>query len=272
MTSGTVLPVPKMSGKMGPSTMIPWRSRGHLPGPALRGVVAPLLLLALALPTCSRRESAAQVELEEAAATSAAPEATQGDLSLSVDAKPETFELLREDLETVRSPADGGGRAWLESSAGSNASGRRQIPAGSRQRFSIVYQAGPLGVAPGGAVFLQVSPFWEWDWPQIRFPEGPGYTEVTTRAEGVELQPENWGQELLAVQIAGRKLEAGDASVKAARPRAALPAPVPRSSAAAPSSHRASPGVQPRPGWCSRHCRDIDPPSRGSRALALARL
>jgi hypothetical protein len=210
VASSTVLPVPKIGGKMGPSTMTPWQSCGHIPGPALRGVVAPLLLLALALPTCSRRESGAPPELEEVAAISAAPEATQGDLSLSVDAKPETFELLREDLETVRSPADGGGRAWLESSAGSDAGGRRQIPAGSRQRFSIVYQAGPLGIAPGGAVFLQVSPFWEWDWPQTRFPEGPGYTEVTTRAEGIELQPKNWGQELLAVQIAGRTLEAGE--------------------------------------------------------------
>ena len=34
---------------------------------------------------------------------------------LSPDARVDTYAALREDLETPRHPADGGGRAWLES-------------------------------------------------------------------------------------------------------------------------------------------------------------
>jgi hypothetical protein len=179
------------------------------------------LLLALALPGCEPHEQAgagvatgpaaeATVSAVQDAATEAPP--------LSRDAKPETFELLREDLEAVRAPADGGGRAWLEApSAGDVAdtdeappTAVRRFPAGSRQRFTIIYEAGPLGIAPGGAIFLQVSPFWEWDWPQTWMPEGPGYTQVSSDAEGVALEPLNLGQELLAIQIGGRALEAGE--------------------------------------------------------------
>ena len=201
-------------------------SRGRTLSLPLRGLAALPVLLALALPACNRREHSAPAEPEQAATASATSGPTQGDPSLSHDAKPETFEMLREDLEAVRNPADGGGRAWLEASSGSDADsatgalagavspgevgGRRRIPAGSRQRFPIVFEAGPLGIAPGGAIFLQVSPFWEWDWPQTHFPDGPGYTEVMTRAEGIELEPVGLGQNLLAIRIDGRALEAGE--------------------------------------------------------------
>jgi len=202
------------------------QSRGRTLGLALRGLAALPVLLALALPACNRREHSAPAEPEQAATASATSGPTQGDPSLSHDAKPETFEMLREDLEAVRNPADGGGRAWLEVFSGSDADsatgapagtalhgeagGRRRIPAGSRQRFPIVFEAGPLGIAPGGMIFLQVSPFWEWDWPQTHFPDGPGYTEVTTRAEGIELEPVSLSKELLAIRIDGRALEAGE--------------------------------------------------------------
>jgi len=184
---------------------------------AFRGAIA--LWLALAQPGCDLRNQQGDgdaVGPPADAAASPVPEEAAEASPLSRDAKPETFELLREDLETVRGPADGGGRAWLEASDADAGGGEApsggvpRVPAGSRQRFIIIYEAGPLGIAPGGAVYLQVSPFWEWDWPQTWLPEGPGYTQVSTDAEGIELQPSNAGQELLVIEIGGRALEAGE--------------------------------------------------------------
>ncbi len=121
---------------------------------------------------------------------------------------PEIKEQMLADLETVRSPADGGGRAWIE---GYEEPGRRpRVEAGSRARFELIYEAGPLGVARGGTIFLQVSPFWGWDTPQIIDPSAPAYTEISTSAPGVILEPKVLGQQLLAIGIQGRALEAGE--------------------------------------------------------------
>jgi hypothetical protein len=128
--------------------------------------------------------------------------------SLSPDAKLETVELLRADLEAERHPADGGGRAWL-AGAGSSEEGLR-VRAGGRGRFRIVYEAGPLGVVEGGVLFLQTSPFWYWDTPQVVRPDQTGYTTVETGASGVTLAPQTLGQNLLGIRIEGRALEAGE--------------------------------------------------------------
>ena len=121
---------------------------------------------------------------------------------------PEIKEQMLADLQTVRSPADGGGRAWIE---GYEEPGRRpRVEAGSRARFELIYEAGPLGVARGGTIFLQVSPFWGWDTPQIIDPSAPAYTEISTSAPGVILEPKVLGQQLLAIGIQGRALEAGE--------------------------------------------------------------
>ena len=37
-------------------------------------------------------------------------------------------------------------------------------------------------------MFLQPSPFWGWDPPQSEYPEAPGFTEVSTEANGVTLR------------------------------------------------------------------------------------
>jgi hypothetical protein len=115
-------------------------------------------------------------------------------------------ESLREDLEAPRHASDGGGRAWLD--AGS--SSPLPLTAGSTATLTVVFEAGPLGVAEGGMVFLQVSPFWGWSTPQVVEPELAGYTEVTTGAEGVELDPYTLGAQLLAVEIGGRSLAEGE--------------------------------------------------------------
>lgn len=139
----------------------------------------------------------------------------------SADAHPEVVEPLIEDLHTPRHPSDGGGRAWLAEVLEMDPDGafspvaRREgdlpvVEAGSRARFRLVFETGPLGVAAGGVVFLQVSPFWEWDDPQTTWADAPGYTEVSTDAEGVVLDAFLAASQLLAIEIHDRGLEPGD--------------------------------------------------------------
>lgn len=123
--------------------------------------------------------------------------------SVSPSARLDTLESLRADLKAKRHPSDGGGRARLESVEG-------ELVAGGRARFAFVYEAGPLGVAEGGRVFLQVSPFWGWSAPQTVEPAGPGFTEVSTDASGVRLESETYGSQLLGIAVGGRRLEAGE--------------------------------------------------------------
>jgi len=130
--------------------------------------------------------------------------------SLSADAKVDVYEMLRGDLQRVRHPSDGGGRAWLEAPAPSEPGGRPVVVAGSRARFEIVYEAGRLGIAEGGVLFLQTSPFWGWDSPQNVDPNGPGYTQVTTEARGLDLDVFPADQHLLAIRIGGRALREGE--------------------------------------------------------------
>ncbi len=113
---------------------------------------------------------------------------------------------MKQDLAAARHPADGGGRAWLEVPAGETA----HAVAGRAGSWTIVYEAGPLGVAVGGAVYLQVPPFWNWSPPQTLEPNAPGYTVVETDAAGVELEPDLPAETLLPVAIAGRPLREGE--------------------------------------------------------------
>ncbi|MBW2232680.1 MAG: CehA/McbA family metallohydrolase [Deltaproteobacteria bacterium] len=123
----------------------------------------------------------------------------------SLDAKIDTHEMLVEDIHAPRHASDGGGRAWLV-----DGDPRPAFRAGSAARFEIVYQAGPLGIAEGGALYLQAPPFWDWDPPQVRFADAPGYTEVSTEAEGVELLLDDFSGEILVILIGGRGLVAGE--------------------------------------------------------------
>ncbi len=129
--------------------------------------------------------------------------ASCGEPSRSKDAKLDTHQSLVLDLAAVRHPADGGGRALLDPGSPSEAR------AGERIRLSLTYEAGPFGIAEGGALFLQPSPFWGWDSPQTEMAEAPGGTEVTTDAEGVRLEPTSL-EGLLAIHVRGRKLEPGE--------------------------------------------------------------
>jgi hypothetical protein len=126
-----------------------------------------------------------------------------GEAPRSKDAKVEARQSLVEDLERPRHASDGGGRATLD--PGSPAS----VRAGERILLSLTYEAGPEGIAEGGALFLQPSPFWGWDSPQTESDDAPGATTVTTRAEGVRLETTSL-EGLLAIHIRGRDLRPGE--------------------------------------------------------------
>ncbi len=111
-------------------------------------------------------------------------------------------EELRSDLLRPRSSADSGGTATVETLGG-------PVVAGSPGSWRIVYRAGPAGVAVGGTVYLQVSPFWGWSTPQAERPQARGYTTIETAAAGVELVAETLDQQLLAIAVGGRPLAAG---------------------------------------------------------------
>jgi hypothetical protein len=88
--------------------------------------------------------------------------------------------------------------------------GPSQVEAGSRASWTFLYTAGPLGIADGGWVFLQVAPFWDWSTPQVIEPRAPGYTAVSTAASGVTLAAETVDRQLLGIQIGGRALAPGE--------------------------------------------------------------
>ncbi len=116
--------------------------------------------------------------------------------------RPELVEKLRQDVNAERHPADGGGRAWLESAP--------PVTVSSPGQWTILYEAGEFGVALGGMIYLQVSPFWGWSTPQVEVPSRPGFTEVSTTAVGVELTAGTLDQQLLGIKVGGRALAAGE--------------------------------------------------------------
>ena len=118
----------------------------------------------------------------------------------------ELVEALRESLALEHDAADGGGRAWLvweEDREPFAVSGRPD-------RFTIVYEAGPLGIASGGAIHFQVSPFWNWSTPQVTSPDARGYTTVEASDPEIELRATTLDQQLLGIEITGRPLVEGD--------------------------------------------------------------
>ncbi|MBT3220800.1 MAG: CehA/McbA family metallohydrolase [Proteobacteria bacterium] len=123
--------------------------------------------------------------------------------SLSPTARPKVVEELRLDLQSKRHPADGQGKAWITTPI-------EPIPAGDYARLELIYEAGELGVAQGGMVYLQSSPFWGWSQAQGLREDYPGYTTVSTQALGVELEPDTFADGLFAVKIKGRKLVSGE--------------------------------------------------------------
>jgi hypothetical protein len=133
----------------------------------------------------------------------AAPPAPALEATRSPNAQPELLAALREDLVAKRHPSDGGGRAWLEPKA-------EGAVAGGPGTWTLVYEAGPHGIAVGGMLLLQVSPFWGWSTPQVEAEGAPGYTVVTSDAEGLTLEAETLGPQLLGIRVGTRALAPGE--------------------------------------------------------------
>ncbi len=113
---------------------------------------------------------------------------------------------LRADLSAIRDRRDGTGRGWLVDGE-SEAS---PVVASGTGRWRVVYEAAGAGIAVGGMLYFQVSPFWGWSTPQVASPDRPGFTRVSTSAQGVALEPRTLDQQLLGIGIGGRALRAGE--------------------------------------------------------------
>ena len=166
------------------------RPLGALAGPALCVLVGALTWLACSDPEDAPPGADAAEESDEFA-------------GYPPTAVLSTVKNLKESQAAPKHPTDGGGRGYL-------VDGPTEVTISTRHTWTIGYEAGPLGVPEGGVVFFMPSPFWGWDdAPQTSVPEAPGYTEVTTAADGIELELLEYG-EVLGIRIDGRDLEAGE--------------------------------------------------------------
>jgi hypothetical protein len=75
-------------------------------------------------------------------------------------------------LDNLPSDIDGQGTAVLKPN--------EPVQVSSTANFNLTFTVGDSGIAAGGFVMLQISPWWGWSQPQIISPEVPGYTVVET--------------------------------------------------------------------------------------------
>jgi hypothetical protein len=162
--------------------------------------LATALLTAAAISSCNRAERAATPEAPPG--ESAAREPRPGPPTARWD----VLDVLRAGAAAVRHPADGGGRAQLVRDPGQPAFTTRA----SADRFRIRYEVGPLGIATGGSVQLQVSPFWGWSTPQVSDPDAPGFTEIRATPSDIAVRATTLDEQLLGLEVTGRPLVAGD--------------------------------------------------------------
>jgi len=166
-------------------------------GPRAAARWLPLIAIAIAA-GCEKSAEIAPADAPPAAAVAPNPDDPP-------TAQWPVVQALREDVAAPRHPSDGGGRAWLDRDESSEA-----VVAGGTGRFELVYEVGPLGIATGGVIFLQVSPFWGWSTPQVEDPRAPGFTTIETSSDDIELDARTLDQQLLGMVVTGRPLIEGD--------------------------------------------------------------
>jgi hypothetical protein len=115
--------------------------------------------------------------------------------------RPEMVAEFRKAEALTFSPSDGQGTASIEPGA--------PVPASSYGAWTITFQAGPLGIAAGGALVVQVSPFWGWSDPQPFDERYPGFTRVETDSPDTRLSAEPCGQNCLRVGLEETALAGG---------------------------------------------------------------
>ncbi|MCI0548206.1 MAG: CehA/McbA family metallohydrolase, partial [Candidatus Rokubacteria bacterium] len=144
-------------------------------------------------PAEDRAPGAGEVSGGETSAGATDSTLFDGRRPLPAGAHPEILDRFREAEARPFSPSDGQGTATLTPTD--------PVRAGSFGTFTIRYRAGPAGIAPGGSLVLQVSPFWGWSDPQPFEPGLPGFTTVETTAPGTRLAPEPCGSGCLRIGI-----------------------------------------------------------------------
>lgn len=132
----------------------------------------------------------------------AVEEAVAPAVSLPDGARIETWEELVRDRDAVRTASDGGGSVTLLEGAA--------VERGTRGQWRMRYTAGPQGIAEGGSLAFQPSPFWGWSPPQSFSLDQPGWVEIRDAA-GVPLplkaMPGGVYLELAAGLASGQSLE-----------------------------------------------------------------
>jgi hypothetical protein len=118
----------------------------------------------------------------------------------------DVVDAMRAGSAAAPHPADGGGRGQLVRDPGQPAYTTRASP----DRFRIVYEVGPLGIATGGSVHFQVSPFWGWSTPQVTDPDAPGFTEIHPSSPDIAVRAKTLDEQLLGIENTGRPLVPGD--------------------------------------------------------------
>jgi hypothetical protein len=140
------------------------------------------------------------------------PPSSASQKELPPTARPELLESLQEALRAPHSPADGAGRAWLELGPGEEP----RIQVRGRRRWTVLYEAGPLGIAEGGFVRLTASPFFDWspaqgeDAQSLAFGDDAGLTTASTEVEGVRLEPRSTPDSWVDFLVRGRELRKGE--------------------------------------------------------------
>ena len=152
------------------------------------------------------RPDAATASADDGGPSSARHWIAGSDDPLPATAQPGRDAELRADAAAPRSPADGGGALRLELPPGDDGS----VVAGGSRSWTFVYEAGPLGVAEGGALLFYSPIFWSWSPAQLDDPRAPGFTTVTTDAAGVVLDPLVAQQYLVLIRVGGRALATGE--------------------------------------------------------------
>lgn len=120
------------------------------------------VLLLFFLPTCSHKD--------------------QKEVKTKQEQKPseEGLPKIAPYLDSQPSAIDGQGRAVIQP--------RGPFPVGSLVDFQITFTVGKAGIAPGGFLILQVSPWWGWSEPQNLNPKAEGFIAVTPSFANPSLQ------------------------------------------------------------------------------------
>jgi hypothetical protein len=82
--------------------------------------------------------------------------------------------------------------------------------AGTTGRWTIGYEAGEHGIEVGGFVRLTVPRFWEWSAAQSSDPDAPGYTTLSTEAQGLEFETREAPGFFVDFLVHGRRMEPGE--------------------------------------------------------------